>query len=132
MSQTYYIYILRCQDGSLYTGITVDMLRRIAEHLAGGHKAAKYTRMHRPIALEAVWQTQGKAAASWLEWRIKKLSRMHKEKLLCAPQQVCDLAQAAQKMEWTFEVVSAQERERLWKEKDGKKSISHAPCSDGV
>ncbi|KRN55873.1 hypothetical protein IV72_GL001412 [Atopobium minutum] len=124
--------MLRCEDNSLYTGITVDVARRIAEHVSGGSKGAKYTRSHKPIALEGLWKTQDKAAASWLEWRIKHLTRSQKDMLLQAPQQVHDLAQAAQKQTGMFEVVSAQERKQLWKEFDDKTSVSDASCSDRI
>ena len=48
MSKPYYVYLLRCTDGSLYAGITTDVKRRFLEHLAGGNKGAKYTKTHTP------------------------------------------------------------------------------------
>jgi len=77
----YYVYLLRCRDGSLYTGITTDPARRFAQHegrLPGG---AKYTAAHPPARLEAVWSASGRAAASRLERRIKALSHGEKERL---------------------------------------------------
>lgn len=130
MDQTYYIYILRCEDNSLYTGITVDVARRLSEHIDGGLKGAKYTRTHKPVALEGLWKTQGKAAASWLEWRIKQLSRIQKDQFLAAPQQVCELAVSAQKLEWTFEVVPVSERAYLGEGLNGKTSVSDASCTN--
>ena len=75
-----YVYILRCKDGSLYTGITPDVQRRYAEHCAG--KGAKYTKSHPPVSMEAVWQVADKSDALRLEYRIKSLSKEQKERLL--------------------------------------------------
>jgi len=78
----YYIYILRCGDGSLYTGITTDLPRRLAQHggsLSGG---AKYTAARRPVRFAAAWEADDRAAASRLEYRIKALSKREKENLI--------------------------------------------------
>ena len=75
-----YVYMLRCKDGSLYTGITPDVRRRYAEHCAG--KGAKYTKSHPPVSLEAVWQVADKSDALRLEYRIKALTKEQKERLL--------------------------------------------------
>ena len=75
----YYTYILRCSDGSLYIGITNDLNRRFAAHLAG--RGAKYTRSHPPVRFEAAWQSPDRASASRLEARLKKLSHAEKEAL---------------------------------------------------
>ena len=53
----YYIYMLRCKDDSIYTGITTDLDRRMKEHFGAGEKSAKYTRSHVALKLEAAWQT---------------------------------------------------------------------------
>ncbi len=78
----YYVYILRCEDDSLYTGITTDPERRIKEHISGGIKCARYTRSHPPKRAEKVFETVSKSAASTLEYRIKELPRKKKEKLI--------------------------------------------------
>lgn len=78
----FYVYILRCEDNSLYTGITTDVARRFSEHLEGGTKGAKYTRSHKPAKIEAVWETDSKINASKLEFRIKKLEKQQKELLI--------------------------------------------------
>jgi len=75
----YYTYILRCSDGSLYIGITNDLKRRFAAHLAG--KGAKYTRSHPPVRYEAAFRSPDRAAASRLEARLKRLSHAEKEAL---------------------------------------------------
>jgi len=75
----YYTYILRCADGSLYTGITTDLARRFAEHSGGrGAAGAKYTSARRPIGYECAFQSPDRSSASRLEARIKKLSRSDK------------------------------------------------------
>ena len=77
----YYTYILRCRDGSLYTGITTDPARRFAEH-SGGRAGAKYTASRRPIGYECAFLSADRAAASRLEFRIKKLTRQQKLQLI--------------------------------------------------
>ena len=81
-SMTYYTYILRCADGSLYTGITTDIQKRMAEHFGKTEKCAKYTRSHTAEKLESVWKSEGRSAASKLEYRIKQLTRKQKQKLI--------------------------------------------------
>ena len=77
----YYIYILRCEDGSLYTGITTDPVRRLKEH-GGGAKGAKYTARHRPVGYAGAWSSVGRSNASKLEYYIKTLKKSEKEALL--------------------------------------------------
>ena len=78
----YYIYILRCKDNTLYTGITVDVKRRMEEHFSRNDKCAKYTYTHIPKKLEIVWETENKSLASKLEYAIKKLTKAKKEELV--------------------------------------------------
>lgn len=78
----YFIYILRCEGGSLYTGITTDLSRRLEEHSGIQGKGAKFTRSHRVEALEALWSAADRSLASKLEWRIKQLSRQQKLALI--------------------------------------------------
>ena len=75
----YYVYLLRCTDGSLYAGITTDLRRRYREHREGGKKGAKYTRAHPPLSCAAAWVLPDRASASRLEARLKKLSHREKE-----------------------------------------------------
>ena len=79
---SYQVYIMRCEDGSLYTGITTDVERRFKEHRSRGPLAAKYTRTHPVVAVEAVWEAADRAEASALEYRIKKLTRSQKLALI--------------------------------------------------
>lgn len=78
----YYTYILRCEDNSLYTGITTDLDRRIEEHSTKGGKCAKYTLRHTFKRLEAAWQSEDRKLASKLEYYIKTLPKLQKEKLI--------------------------------------------------
>ncbi len=80
--KSYYIYILRCTDNSLYTGITTDVKRRFEEHLSGKYQGAKYTRSRKPVSVEAVWSCQTRSDASKLECALKKLTKAQKEKLI--------------------------------------------------
>ena len=75
--------MLRCRDGSLYTGITKDLAQRLERHRLG--KASKYTRSRRPIVL--VWKRRLMTWSRALkeELRIKALTRAQKEELLAAP-----------------------------------------------
>ena len=75
----YYVYLLRCEDGSLYTGITSDLQRRLAEHMGQSGRGAKYTRAHRPSGYAGTWTVEDKSAALRLEHRIKKLTHEQKQ-----------------------------------------------------
>lgn len=86
----YQVYIIRCADGTLYTGITTDVERRFEEHKSGGSKAAKYTRAHGAVELAAVWDAPDRTAASRLEYRIKHLSRAEKEELIASGEKLND------------------------------------------
>lgn len=77
---SWYIYILRCGDDTLYTGITDDVEKRFAAHCAG--KGAKYTRGRGPLALVYTEEAEDKSAALKREHAIKKLSRAEKLKLI--------------------------------------------------
>jgi putative endonuclease len=76
------VYVLRCVDGSLYTGITKDIAARLAKHNAG--RGGAYTRTHRPVALLYKEVGFSRAAALRREASIKQLSRQSKEKLIQA------------------------------------------------
>lgn len=78
----YYVYMLRCEDNSIYTGITTDYRRRMKEHFSKSKKCAKYTMRHTAKKLEAVWRTENRIFASKLEYRIKKLPKNRKENLI--------------------------------------------------
>jgi putative endonuclease len=76
----YYVYILECNDGSLYTGSTNDLERRLKQHNDG--KGAKYTRGRTPVVLAFNISLATKSLALKEELRIKKLNRIDKLKLI--------------------------------------------------
>jgi len=76
------VNILRCGDGSLYTGTATDVARRFGEHQAQGPKAAKYVRGRAPLKLVHTREVGTRSEALKEEWRIKRLSRAQKEALL--------------------------------------------------
>lgn len=78
------VYIVRCRDGSLYTGIATDVSRRVDEHRAGGI-GAKYLRGRSPLELAGQWPVGNRSLASRVEHRIKCMSRADKESLLATP-----------------------------------------------
>ena len=78
------VYMLRCADGSLYTGITTDVARRVAEHNGVGALGARYTRSRRPVALVYVESAHDRADASRREAAIKRLDRVRKLALCAA------------------------------------------------
>jgi len=79
---TWHVYMLRCADGSLYTGVATDVERRFAEHSAGGPKAAKYVRGRTPLKLVYRCAVGTRAEASREEYRIKRLRKAAKEALV--------------------------------------------------
>ena len=79
MEKTWYLYILRCGDDTLYTGITTDVQRRLADHRAG--KGAKYTRGRAPLELVYEESCGTHSDALKRELAVKALPRAEKEKL---------------------------------------------------
>lgn len=77
---THYVYILRCADGTYYTGYTTDVERRVTEHNAG--EGAKYTRGRGPVKLVHVETFASQSAALQREHAIKQLRRPAKEQLI--------------------------------------------------
>jgi putative endonuclease len=73
----YYLYIVKCADKTLYTGITIDLPRRIKEHNST-RRGAKYTRSRRPVKLVYSKKFRNRSLASKTEYKIKKLSRQKK------------------------------------------------------
>ncbi len=78
----WYVYILRCADGTLYTGVTTDTQRRTNEHNLSDRLGAKYTRVRRPVSLVYQEACDNRSAACKREAQIKALSRSAKLKLL--------------------------------------------------
>lgn len=80
-TSTWAVYLLHCADGTLYTGITTDLCRRLAQHNGDQVGGARYTRARRPVAL--VWSEAcaSRAAAAQAEYRVRTLPRPAKARL---------------------------------------------------
>jgi putative endonuclease len=76
----WYLYLIECEDGSLYTGITTDVERRYAQHVAG--KGARYTRMKKPLRLVGFRRCGSKSEALIAEMETKKLPKNEKKNSL--------------------------------------------------
>ncbi len=88
-SPSWLVYMIRCHDGSLYTGITTDVLRRVEEHqqVASSNayitaKGAKALRGKGPLTLVFTYPAADRSVASKLEYRIKRLRKAEKENLI--------------------------------------------------
>lgn len=77
-----YVYILRCADGSLYTGWTTDLSARVRAHNGEGKAGAKYTRSRRPVVLAYFEEYEDSGSAKRRECAIKKMTRAEKEALV--------------------------------------------------
>lgn len=80
-NHTWYVYLLRCNDNSLYTGITTDLKRRLHQH-NNSKQGAKYTRARRPVALVFSEEASNRSAASKREHQVKNLTKVQKEHLV--------------------------------------------------
>ena len=74
-NKKYFVYIVECADGTLYTGYTTDVERRLNEHNYSFKKGAKYTRSRRPVILKYSEECDSMSGALKREYQIKKLSR---------------------------------------------------------
>lgn len=75
-SRQWYLYLLECQDGSVYTGVALDVLARFKQHQSG--KGARYTRSHTPLRILAVAQFPDRASAQRAEYHLKQCSAQKK------------------------------------------------------
>ncbi|HSX20978.1 MAG TPA: GIY-YIG nuclease family protein [Gammaproteobacteria bacterium] len=80
--KAWYVYIIRCADRSLYTGITTDVTRRVREHCAQGKRTAKYLRGKAPLKLVLQLAIGNKDVALQVEYKIKQLSKAQKEAMI--------------------------------------------------
>lgn len=85
------IYIIRCGDRSLYTGISNNVAKRFAVHQSGGSQAAKYTRTRHPLKLVFTAEIGSKSAASRAEYYVKQLPKRTKERLVAGTISLFDL-----------------------------------------
>ena len=80
---SYYLYMLRCEDGSIYTGIAKDYLKRYEKHLSGN--GAKYTKAHKVVNIERVFLCDSRSIACSLESKLKKYTKKKKEGVISKP-----------------------------------------------
>ena len=80
----WHLYLARARDGAIYTGIATDVERRFAEHRKGGKRASKYLRSRGPIELVYQALIGDRPLALTVEARVKKLSKVEKEKIVAA------------------------------------------------
>ena len=81
IKKKWYLYVVKCNDLTLYTGITTDVNRRILEH-NNTRKGAKYTRSRRPVALKFTCEYENRSQATKAEIKFKKLTRKQKLKYI--------------------------------------------------
>ena len=79
--KAWYLYVVECIDGTLYTGITTSVSRRIDEHNAGA-RGAKYTRSRRPVQLRYTRTYEDQSSALKAEHKFKKLTRKQKKEII--------------------------------------------------
>ncbi|MBD5540181.1 MAG: GIY-YIG nuclease family protein [Lachnospiraceae bacterium] len=87
MEQRTFVYIVKCEDESLYTGIAKDLKKRMREHYDKKGKGAKYTRSRSIVAIVMVWEAASYSSAARLEYRIKHLARKDKLKVIASPEE---------------------------------------------
>jgi putative endonuclease len=78
----WFLYVVECADGTLYTGISTDVSRRVAEHNAG--RGARYTASRRPVYLQAIWRFRSRKNAMRAEISFKRKNRAAKERAIAA------------------------------------------------
>ena len=81
----WYLYVVRCRDGTLYTGISTDIDRRLAEHKGEGDAGSKYLKGRAPLKLLFQRRLGSRSLALKVENRVKKLSKAKKEKMIRVP-----------------------------------------------
>ena len=77
----WFLYVLKCGDGTLYTGVTTNMQRRLKEHNTSS-RGAKYTKTRRPVAIVYCVSYKDRSAAQKAEYKFKQLTRKQKEKII--------------------------------------------------
>ena len=80
ITKPWFLYLIECRDGNIYTGIAVDVAARYAAHVKG--KGARYTRSHPPRALLAVFEYPDRSTASRAEFEVKRLAPSAKRALV--------------------------------------------------
>ena len=80
---TWSVYLIQCHNKNLYTGISTDVSRRFKEHQSNSAKSAKFLRGKGPLRLVFKAEIGNRSQASMMEAKIKKLTRLDKERLIC-------------------------------------------------
>ena len=91
----WYLYLIRCRDGSLYTGITTNVARRFAEHQGSGDTGAKYLRGRKPLELVFQRKLGSRSLALGVESKVKKLSKARKEELIRTDMRIDEIIEQA-------------------------------------
>ncbi len=91
----WYLYVVKCRDGTLYTGISTDVDRRLAEHRQGGNAGARYLKGRAPLTLVMRHKLGSRRLAAKVENLVKKLSKANKEKMISAPAYFDELVRRA-------------------------------------
>lgn len=113
----YFTYVIRCEDNSLYTGITNDLPRRMEEHFSKDpKKCAKYTKKHTAVNLEAAWKSEDRKLASKLEYNFKHITKEQKELII---KKNTLFKEYLPKLEYkSYKRISKKELEEIKKEED--------------
>jgi putative endonuclease len=82
LDSQWFVYLLRCNDNSLYAGVTTDLQRRVDEHNHNNKIGAKYTRVRRPVSLIYYETMPSRSKACQREYQLKQLSKQQKERLI--------------------------------------------------
>ena len=93
----WYLYLIRCRDGSVYTGIATNVTRRFTEHQGKGDAGAKYLRGRGPLTLVFQKKLGSRSLASRVENSVKKMSKERKEKLIKNGEYIEDIIRQATK-----------------------------------
>ena len=86
----YYTYMLRCEDDTIYTGITTNLKRRFKEHVSKNQKCAKYTYHHSVIKMECAGESVDRGAATRFEYYIKRLKKEDKEDIITSTNSITE------------------------------------------
>ena len=78
----WYLYLIRCRDDTLYTGISTDVDRRFAEHQSEGYTGSKYLKGRGPLSLVFKKKLGSRSLALKVEHRVKRMAKARKEKLI--------------------------------------------------
>lgn len=100
----YFVYILECSNGSLYTGYTADIKKRFDEHI-DGREGAKFTRSFKPVRVAASWKIHGeRGEAMHVEAFIKSLKKDQKTAITADPESLIDLLNSVEKPDFDLSV----------------------------